>query len=126
MPAHVVNRITSILNEKKMAVNGSRILVLGLAYKKNSGDMRESPSIAVCSLLERLGAQVRIADTWIPAYQDVPWERVELTDEELASADLVLIVTDHDDVDYERVSKFAQLVFDTRHRTPPGATVTYL
>lgn len=126
MPAHVVNRISAILNEKQKAVNGSRILVLGLAYKKNTGDMRESPSFAVCSLLERLGALVRIADTWVPTYQDVPWDRVELTDEELGSADLVVVVTDHDDVDYERVAKCARLVFDTRHRTPPNSNVTYL
>ena len=84
MPAHVVNRITGILNEKQRAVSGSRILVLGLAYKKNTGDMRESPSTAVCSSLERLGADVRIVDTWIPSYQDVPWDRVELTDEEIS------------------------------------------
>jgi UDP-N-acetyl-D-glucosamine dehydrogenase len=126
MPAHVVNRISAILNEEQKSVNGSTILVLGLAYKKNTGDMRESPSFAVCSLLERLGAVVRIADTWIPAYQNVPWDRVELTDEALGSADLVVVVTDHDDVDYERVAKLARLVFDTRRRTPPGSNVTYL
>jgi nucleotide sugar dehydrogenase len=126
MPAHVVNRISAILNEEQKAVNGSTILVLGLAYKKNTGDMRESPSFAVCSLLERLGAVVRIADSWIPAYQDVPWDRVEVTDEELGSADLVVVVTDHDDVDYERVAKLARLVFDTRRRTPASSNVTYL
>lgn len=126
MPAHVVNRITGILNEKQMAVSGSRILVLGLAYKKNTGDMRESPSFAICSSLERLGARVRIADAWVPTYQDVPWARVELTDEEISGADLVVIVTDHDDVDYERVAKLARLLFDTRRRTPPGSTITHL
>jgi nucleotide sugar dehydrogenase len=126
MPAHVVNRITGILNEKRLAVSGSRILVLGLAYKKNTGDMRESPSTAVCSSLERLGADVRIVDTWIPSYQDVPWNRVELTDEEIGAADLVVILTDHDDVDYERVAKLARLVFDTRRRTPLGSTITHL
>jgi UDP-N-acetyl-D-glucosamine dehydrogenase len=126
MPAHVVNRITGILNEKQRAVSGSRILVLGLAYKKNTGDMRESPSTAVCSSLERLGADVRIVDTWIPSYQVVPWNRVELTDEEISAADLVVILTDHDDVDYNRVADLAQLVFDTRRRTPAGPTITYL
>ncbi|HEV3311184.1 MAG TPA: nucleotide sugar dehydrogenase [Chloroflexota bacterium] len=126
MPSHVVNRITGILNEKQLAVSGSRILVLGLAYKKNTGDMRESPSTAVCSSLDRLGANVRVVDSWVPSYQHVPWDRVELTDEEIAAADLVVIVTDHDDVDYERVGKLAKLVFDTRRRTPLGPTVTYL
>jgi UDP-N-acetyl-D-glucosamine dehydrogenase len=126
MPEHVINRVTRILNEKQMAVSKSRILVLGLAYKKNSGDMRESPATAVCSGLERLGATVRVVDTWVPAYYDVPWERVELTDDEISAADLVVIVTDHDDVDYERVVKHAQLVFDTRRRTAAGPTVTHL
>lgn len=126
MPAHVVNRITGILNEKRLAVSGSRILVLGLAYKKNTGDMRESPSTAVCSSLERLGADVRIVDTWIPTYQNVPWNRVDLTDDEIRDADLVVILTDHDDVDYDRVASLAQLVFDTRRRTPAGPTITYL
>jgi nucleotide sugar dehydrogenase len=126
MPAHVTSRIAAILNMEKMAVNGSRILVLGLAYKKNTGDMRESPSIAICSSLENLGAHVRIADTWVPSYRDVPWERVQLTDEEIQAADLVVIVTDHDDVDYDRVAKLAKLVFDTRRRTTPSSTVTHL
>jgi nucleotide sugar dehydrogenase len=126
MPAHVVNRITGILNDKQLAVSGSRILVLGLAYKKNTGDMRESPSTAVCSSLERLGAKVRTVDNWVPEYHDVPWDRVELTDEEIGAADLVVILTDHDDVNYEHVASLAQLVFDTRRRTPLSATVTYL
>ena len=126
MPAHVVNRITGILNDKQMSLNKSRILVLGLAYKKNTSDVRESPSVAVCTSLERLGAQVRISDTWIPNYYDVPWDRVELTDDEIATADLVVILTDHDDVDYERVARLARHVFDTRHRTIPSSTVTYL
>lgn len=126
MPAHVVSRIIAILNGKQMSVSRSKILVLGLAYKKNTGDVRESPSVAICTSLERLGAKVRIADTWIPSYYRMPWERVNLTDEEIAVADLVVIVTDHDDVDYERVAKLANCVFDTRRRTPPSLTVTYL
>ncbi len=126
MPAHVVNRIAQLLNEDRLAVNGSRILVLGLAYKKNTGDMRESPAFAVCSLLERLGAQVRVADAWVPSYHTIPWERVESTDDEISAADLVAIVTDHDDVDYDHVARVAKRVFDTRRRTPSISTVTYL
>jgi UDP-N-acetyl-D-mannosaminuronic acid dehydrogenase/UDP-N-acetyl-D-glucosamine dehydrogenase len=126
MPAHVVNRITHLLNDERLAVNGSRILVLGLAYKKNTGDMRESPAFAVCSLLERLGAQVRVADSWVPSYQTIPWERVEPNDDEISAADLVAIVTDHDDIDYDHVARVAKLVFDARRRTPSIPTVTYL
>lgn len=126
MPEHVVNRITRILNERQMAVSGSRILVIGLAYKKNSGDMRESPATAVCAGLEGLGAVVHVADTWVPSYVDVPWERVDLTEDEIAGADLVVIVTDHDDIDYENVVERARLVFDTRRRAPAGPKVIHL
>ncbi len=126
MPAHVATRITQMLNRERKAVNGARILVLGLAYKKNTGDLRESPSIAVCESLASLGAEIRIADHWVPAHIKVPWKRVKLTDDELESADLVVIVTDHDDVDYDWVARRARLVFDTRRRTVPCSTVELL
>jgi len=126
MPAHVTSRITQVLNKQRMSVNGSKILVLGLAYKKNTGDMRESPSIGICNSLQHLGADVRVADHWVPSYREVPWRRVELNDDEIAEVDLVVIVTDHDDVDYEWVASRARLVFDTRRRTVPSATVELL
>lgn len=126
MPAYVAARITQLLNRERKAVNGTRILVLGLAYKKNTADVRESPSIAVCESLASLGAEIRIADNWVPAYKEVPWKRVKLTDDELESADLVVIVTDHDDVDYDWVASRARLVFDTRRRTNPSSTVELL
>jgi UDP-N-acetyl-D-glucosamine dehydrogenase len=126
MPSYITGRITQILNRKRMAVNGSRILVLGLAYKKNTGDMRESPSIAICDLLRNLDAQVRVNDNWVPPYRELPWERVQLSDEEIEAADLAVILTDHDDVDYERIAQRARLVFDTRRRTTPSSTVEHL
>ena len=126
MPAHVATRITQMLNRERKAVNGARILVLGLAYKKNTGDLRESPSIAVCESLASLGAEIRIADNWVPAYKEVPWKRVKLTDDELKTADVVVIVTDHDDVDYDWVASQARLVFDTRRRTLTSSTVEHL
>jgi UDP-N-acetyl-D-glucosamine dehydrogenase len=126
MPAHVVNRIAQMLNGERRAVNGAQILVLGLAYKKNTGDLRESPAMALCHLLADLGAEIRIVDEWIPDYAVIPWPRVNLTDDELGSADLVVIVTDHDNVDYDKVASRARLVFDTRHRTVPGPTVKHL
>jgi len=126
MPAHVTSRIIRLLNRERMAVNGSNILVLGIAYKKNTGDTRESPSIAVCASLESLGAHIRVADSWVPVDWVMPWERVELTIEQIEAADLVVVVTDHDDVDYEQVGQHARLVFDTRRRTTPSSTIEHL
>ena len=123
MPSYVVGRITSLLNREKKSVNGSRILVLGLAYKKNTSDMRESPSLAICEALSNLGADVRVVDAKVPTSVTVPWHRAELTDEELQEADITVIITDHDGVDYDRVALKAKLVFDTRRRTVAGATV---
>jgi len=126
MPAHVVTRAMRLLNRERKAINGAQILVLGLAYKKNTGDYRESPSIAICEALVSLGADVRIADNWVSAYEEIPWPRVELTGDELEAADLVVIVTDHDDVDYEWVVNRSRLVFDTRCRTVASSTVEHL
>ncbi len=126
MPVHVTSRIIRLLNRERMAVNGSNILVLGIAYKKNTGDTRESPSIAICASLESLGAHIRVADSWVPVDWVMPWERVELTIEQIEAADLVVVVTDHDDVDYEQVGQHARLVFDTRRRTTPSSTIEHL
>jgi UDP-N-acetyl-D-glucosamine dehydrogenase len=110
----------------RKAVNGSRILVVGLAYKKNTGDVRESPAVALCAALHGLGADVRVVDGYVPEHEAVSWPRIDLSDEELDAADLVVIVTDHDDVDYDRITRRAKLVFDTRRRVRPGPTVEYL
>ena len=112
--------------DKRLAINGSRIVVLGLAYKKNTGDLRQSPSLGICAALSGLGADVRVVDSFVPDHQEVAWPRVELTDAELEGADLIVVVTDHDDVDYDRVGSRARFVFDTRRRVRPGPTVEYL
>jgi UDP-N-acetyl-D-glucosamine dehydrogenase len=126
MPTYVTRRIMEALNRQRRAINGSRILVLGLAYKKNTGDLRQSPSLGICAALSDRGADVRVVDSFVPARQAVAWPRVDLTDQELESADLVVVVTDHDDVDYDRVGARARFVFDTRRRVRPGPTVEYL
>lgn len=119
MPDHVVRRITMGLNEQKRAVNGSRILLLGLSYKKNSGDARESPSVRVAQLLSALGAEVLGADPHI--VEESPIEgllrRVEATPEEIAAADAVVVLTDHDAFDYDMVVAHGRFVLDCRHRT---------
>ena len=117
MPAYVVRRIQLGLNARRKAVNGARVLVLGLSYKKNSNDARETPSTAVISGLVELGAEVRVADSHVGQHPiDAHAERVVLDRQELEAADAVVILTDHDDVDYELVGSAAKYVFDARNR----------
>ncbi|MEX2109461.1 MAG: nucleotide sugar dehydrogenase [Gemmatimonadaceae bacterium] len=119
MPAVVVRKVAQALNEEKMAVNGSRILVLGVAYKKDIDDMRESPALDVIRLLEDQGASVAYHDPHVPQYREDGHEHksVDLTDEELSGADAVVIITDHTAVDYQRVVKLARVIVDTRNAT---------
>ena len=119
MPAFVTEKVLHALNETRKAVNGSRVLVLGVAYKRDIDDIRESPALDVIRLLEELGADVVYHDPFIPTFREDGHERygVALTDEELARADAVVIVTDHSTVDYQRVVDRAELVVDTRNVT---------
>jgi UDP-N-acetyl-D-glucosamine dehydrogenase len=131
MPEYVVKRLMVALNNRKLPINGSHVLLLGLAYKPNTSDMRESPAIGVAQRLVRLGANVRYVDDHVPEL-NVPSPavvgnvaRARLTVEELTAADVVVVLTDHDDIDYGLVTKHARYVFDTRHRCR-GARVEYL
>ena len=119
MPVHVVRKIGDILNEDRLAVNGARILLLGAAYKANVSDMRESPALEVAELLLQKGAQLDYHDPHVPELHvgHHVLKSVDLTDEALANADLVVIVTNHDAVDYARVMAKSQRVFDTRNAT---------
>jgi UDP-N-acetyl-D-mannosaminuronic acid dehydrogenase/UDP-N-acetyl-D-glucosamine dehydrogenase len=117
MPVHVVNRLSLALNHRYKPVRGSRLLLLGLAYKKDTGDCRESPAIEVARVLLKLGAQVRAADPYVDDFL-LPdgIEPVEPTGGELARADAVVILTDHDCFDYELIQRASTFVFDTRNR----------
>ena len=117
MPDLVVEKVARALNHDRKAVNGSRMLVLGVAYKKNIDDMRESPALDVIRLLEERGATVDYHDPFVPKFREGDHEvsGVALTDEALRQADAVVIVTDHDGVDYQRVMDVAGLVVDTRN-----------
>jgi UDP-N-acetyl-D-glucosamine dehydrogenase len=117
MPEHVVQRVLLGLNRRHRAVSDARVLVLGLAYKRNTGDARQAPGATIVQRLIDLGAEVRACDPLVTE-QHLPATvaRVELTEEELRAADAVVLVTDHDCFDYELVSTHAQYVFDTRHR----------
>jgi UDP-N-acetyl-D-glucosamine dehydrogenase len=119
MPAIVVRKVAQALNEEKKPVNGSRILVLGVAYKKDIDDMRESPALDVIRLLESQGADVVYHDPHVPKYREEGHDHtsVALTDKEITGADAVVIVTDHSSVDYQRVVHLAAVVVDTRNAT---------
>jgi len=116
MPDYVVRRLLLALNSRGRPVSGSRVLLLGLAYKKNTGDARESPAIRVAELLLRLGAEVRAADPLVTesAVIDPAVTRVDATPEEIASADVVVLLTEHDAFSAADVGCHARYVLDCR------------
>jgi UDP-N-acetyl-D-glucosamine dehydrogenase len=116
MPAYVVRRLTRALNHRGQPVHGRRILLLGLAYKANTGDARQSPALAVAEQLTALEAEVRAVDPHVQDEHIGPAiERAELTAQELEAADAVVILTNHDAFDLEVVARHARYVLDTRH-----------
>jgi UDP-N-acetyl-D-glucosamine dehydrogenase len=119
MPAFVVTKVARALNEDRKAVNGSRVLVVGVAYKKDIDDVRESPALDVMRLLEQDGAEVVFHDPYVPTIREDGHviHGVELTDAEIAKADVVVIVTDHKAIDYQRLVDKATLIVDTRNAT---------
>ncbi len=127
MPDYVVRRLVVALNRRRQCVNGSRILLLGLAYKRNTGDDRESPAVVVAERLLGLGAEVRVADPHVRQdHVHGSVVRVEISEEELSAADAVILLTDHDAFDLEAVRTHARYVLDTRRRLLPGERVEYL
>ncbi|HEY7628447.1 MAG TPA: UDP binding domain-containing protein, partial [Ilumatobacteraceae bacterium] len=109
-------RISRTLNEQGRSVKGARLLLLGQAYKKNSGDARESPAVRVAELLAGLGADLRIVDPLVDARWITVGTPACLTPNEVQSADLVVVLTDHDEIDWELVLSHARQIFDTRNR----------
>ncbi len=119
MPRYTMDRIAGLLNENAKPLNGSRILILGLAYKPNTSDYRESPSIDVMELLLEAKAQVSYHDPFVPQIElsGRKYSSVSLTDQALSGADCVVILTAHKDMDYARVARVARCVFDARNAT---------
>jgi len=120
MPYHVLASVVSALNQRKKALNGARVLVLGVAYKKDIDDLRESPALTIIELLQKEGAEVSYNDPYFPMVgkgrkYDLQMKCTPL--ENLGQYDCVLIVTDHSDYDYGRVVRESQLVVDTRNAT---------
>jgi UDP-N-acetyl-D-glucosamine dehydrogenase len=123
MPEYWVARVADKLNDQGKAVRGSTVLVLGVAYKKDIDDIRESPALDVIRLLEQRGAVVKYHDPHVPKLHEdgVELESVALTADLLHGTDCVVIVTDHTGLDYPLVAREAKLVVDTRHALPAGA-----
>ena len=120
MPYHVLDSVAHALNKQKKAVNGSRVLVLGVAYKKDIDDLRESPALTIIELLQKAGAEVSYNDPYFPVVgrgrkYDLQMKCAAL--DNLGQYDCVLIVTDHSDYDYERIVRESKLVVDTRKAT---------
>lgn len=119
MPEYVVGKTVHALNEHQQSVKGSKVLVLGIAYKKNVDDMRESPSVEVMELLRELGAEVSYSDPHVPVFPKMREHSFDLasepfTAENLARFDCVILTTDHDKFDYELLKRHARLIVDTR------------
>jgi UDP-N-acetyl-D-glucosamine dehydrogenase len=118
MPDYVVNRLMAGFNARGLPIKGMRILLLGLAYKKNTGDARESPAVRVAQLLANMGAEIRAADPHVveATAVDAVVTRVDVTPEELSASDAVVLLTDHDTFDFDSIVKHAPYFFDCRHR----------
>jgi UDP-N-acetyl-D-glucosamine dehydrogenase len=123
MPYHVIDKVSEALNEREKSLKGSKILLLGIAYKKDVDDLRESPSLKLLELLTERGAKIDYNDPYFPAlhkmrhYDFSHMKSVELTPERLGSYDCVLIATDHTSYDYDAIVRHAKLVADSRNAT---------
>jgi UDP-N-acetyl-D-glucosamine dehydrogenase len=119
MPHHVVAIVTRALNDRSKSIRGSQILILGVAYKPNVSDYRESPGLEIIEILHLQGACLSYSDSYVPSltYGKLQLEHQELTSETLAASDCVLIVTNHSTFDYEMIVRESTLVVDTRNAT---------
>ena len=124
MPEHVVQLVSDGLNDDRKAMKGSRVLLLGVAYKKDINDVRESPALSIIDRLRSKGCEVQYHDPFVAevrfddahaAFTGEPLASIDLTDNEIKKADCVVIVTDHTQIDYQRVIDLAPLVVDTRN-----------
>jgi UDP-N-acetyl-D-glucosamine dehydrogenase len=120
MPEWVMQKVSDAFNARRKSINGSRVLILGIAYKKNVDDMRESPAVELMDLLQKRGAEVDYSDPWVPTYlprrgtTSGTLASVELTPQRVAAYDCVLLATNHDLFDYAMLKANARLIVDTR------------
>ena len=123
MPAFCVSKVIRALNSRRQSLNGSRVLVLGVAYKKNVNDTRESPALRIIDLLAAEGGIVSYHDAYVAALATRGLASVPLTPATVAAHDVVVVVTDHDGVDWDMVAERAPLVVDLRHVVPDAPNV---
>ena len=124
MPTHVLRLVSEALNEAGRAVKGSRVLVLGVAYKRGIGDTRESPAYEIVATLRGKGAHVSYADPYVPTFRiddGTELKAVEPTVKELRAAHCVLVLADHPEFDYGAIARHGRLIVDTRHSVPGDA-----
>jgi UDP-N-acetyl-D-glucosamine dehydrogenase len=119
MPEYVVSKLTDGLNEHGKSLKGSKVIVLGIAYKKNVDDMRESPSVEIMELIRAKGAEVHYSDPHVPIFPKMrehsfALSSVELTKKNLESYDAVVLATDHDKFAFDVIYEHAQLIIDSR------------
>jgi UDP-N-acetyl-D-glucosamine dehydrogenase len=128
MPLYVAQKTADKLNEAGMSLKGSRILLLGIAYKKNVDDMRESPSVKIMQLLHEKGAEVQYTDPFFPEFPHMRnfkfyLRSILLSAESIATFDAVILATDHDQFDYSLIKSHSKILIDTRGRFTPGENV---
>ena len=119
MPEYVLGKLVKALNDRRRALNGAKVLVLGIAYKKNVDDMRESPSVEIMELIRAAGADLAYSDPHVPVFPKMREHRfdlrsVTLTPEILESFDAVIVATDHAKFDYAMIRQHARLIIDSR------------
>ncbi|RMF87063.1 MAG: nucleotide sugar dehydrogenase [Nitrospinota bacterium] len=117
MPLYVVTKLADILNEHQKSIKGSKILMLGVTYKRDVSDVRESPALDILRILQQKGANLSFYDPYVQRLEEASAHWVPLTEQTLAGADCVVIVTDHQQVDYKFVVEHAPLILDTRNAT---------
>ena len=128
MPKYVVEILTYALNKASKSVNNSSILLLGLSYKKNIDDIRESPSLDVLDALISMGAKVSYSDPFIPSYRTdksgtLLLNSVDLTSDSIEKYDAVLLLTDHDSFNYGMIESSSKLIIDTRGKFEPCSNI---
>ena len=118
MPRHIVELIISSLNEHERSINGSKILIIGVAYKKDINDCRESPALDIIQILKELGSEISYFDPFVPVlkYGTINYKSIKTLDKAtLCKFNATVIITDHSDVDYDLVASFSNLIIDTRN-----------
>jgi UDP-N-acetyl-D-glucosamine dehydrogenase len=128
MPAYVVEKTMDALNEVGKPLKGSKVLVLGIAYKRNVDDMRESPSVELMELLQEKGANLSYSDPFFPSFPPMrkhkfSLQSISLSAETLGSYDAIILATDHDSFDYDAIKSHAKLLIDTRGKFKPNRNV---